>query len=151
METQLDPQVWGKHYWFFLHTIAITYPLHPNEVTKKKYYEFIQNIPLFIPSRKLGDEFIRYLEKYPVSSYLDSRLDFMKWVHFIHNKINEKLDKPKITFQEYIRDYYNHYKPKETIEYKTYKFKKHLFFFVISSFILMVAFILYYTDYYKKN
>ena len=34
----LDPSVWGPHYWFFLHTISMTYPYHPNAVTKKKYY-----------------------------------------------------------------------------------------------------------------
>lgn len=150
MEKELDPNVWGKHYWFFLHTIAITYPLRPNEATKKKYYELIQNMPLFIPSIKLGDKFITYLEKYPVSSYLDSRIQFMKWVHFLHNKINEDLNKPKINFQESIRQYYNHYKPKETIEYKTYKFKKKVFFIVVCIFIVMIGFILYYTDYYKK-
>ena len=22
----LDPKIWGPHYWFFLHTVAITYP-----------------------------------------------------------------------------------------------------------------------------
>ena len=32
----LDPKIWGPHYWFFLHTIAMSYPLRPNAVTKKK-------------------------------------------------------------------------------------------------------------------
>ena len=32
----LDPKIWGPHYWFFLDTIAMTYPNHPNAVTKKK-------------------------------------------------------------------------------------------------------------------
>ena len=31
----LDPKIWGPHYWFFLHTVAMTYPHHPNAVTKK--------------------------------------------------------------------------------------------------------------------
>ena len=38
---QLDPDIWGPHFWFVLHTMAMTYPHHPNAVTKKKYYEFI--------------------------------------------------------------------------------------------------------------
>ena len=46
---KFDPTIWGPHYWFFLHTISHTYPLYPNEVTKKKYYDLIQNMPLFIP------------------------------------------------------------------------------------------------------
>ena len=31
----LDPKIWGPHYWFVLHTIALNYPLHPNETSKK--------------------------------------------------------------------------------------------------------------------
>ena len=50
----LDPKVWGPHYWFFLHTLAMTYPHHPNSVTKKKYYEFIQNLPLFLPVEEIS-------------------------------------------------------------------------------------------------
>ena len=53
---EFDPNVWGPHYWFFLHTVAESYPLYPNEVTKKKYYELIQNMPLFIPVEELGKE-----------------------------------------------------------------------------------------------
>ena len=34
-----DPEIWGPHYWFFLHTVSESYPLTPNETTKKKYYD----------------------------------------------------------------------------------------------------------------
>ena len=44
----LDANVWGPHYWFVLLTMATSYPKNPNDVTKKKYYEFIQNLPLFM-------------------------------------------------------------------------------------------------------
>ena len=92
---QLDPTVWGPHFWFFLHTLAISYPHHPNAVTKKKYYELIQNLPLFIPVESIGSDFIKILDEYPVTAYLDNRESLTKWMHFIHNKINEKLEKPK--------------------------------------------------------
>ena len=58
---QLDPTVWGPHFWFFLHTLAISYPHHPNSVTKKKYYELIQNLPLFIPEPEMGNKFSEFL------------------------------------------------------------------------------------------
>ena len=35
-KTCLNPKVWGPHYWFVLHTIALTYPVNPNETIKKK-------------------------------------------------------------------------------------------------------------------
>ena len=86
---ELDPKIWGPHYWFVLQTISLSYPLRPNNVTKKKYYDFIQNFPLFIPIPELGDKFSIILDKFPVTPYLDSRESFMKWVHFIHNQINK--------------------------------------------------------------
>ena len=35
----LESKVWGPYYWFVLHTIALSYPLNPNEVTKKRKHE----------------------------------------------------------------------------------------------------------------
>ena len=37
----LDPKIWGPQYWFVLHTIALNYPLYPNETIKKKYKLFL--------------------------------------------------------------------------------------------------------------
>ena len=109
----LDPTVWGPHYWFVLHTIALTYPSHPNETIKKKYYDFVQNIPLFLPISTIGNKFSALLDKYPVTPYLDSQQSFVKWMHFIHNKINVSLDKPELTMEDAMVQYYEHYKPKE--------------------------------------
>jgi hypothetical protein len=107
------PSVWGPHYWFFLHTVSFCYPIHPNTVTKKKYYDFIQNFPLFIPRDEISIEFSKLLNEYPVTPYLDSRMAFIRWVHFIHNKINEKLKKPKISLKKFYESYYEQYVEKE--------------------------------------
>ena len=65
----LDPTVWGPFYWFVFHTIALTYPTNPNETIKKKYYDFIHNIPLFLPVQTIGNNFSVLLDKYPVTPY----------------------------------------------------------------------------------
>ena len=108
----LNPEVWGPFYWFVLHTIALTYPANPNEVIKKKYYDFIHNLPLFLPVSTIGNQFSVLLDKFPVTPYLDSQPSFVKWMHFIHNKINETLNKPEITMEDAMVKYYEHYKPK---------------------------------------
>ena len=119
--TYLDPTVWGPHYWFFLHTISMSYPNRPNAVTKKKYYEFIQNLPLFIPVESISGELSKLIDEYPIAPYLDNRESFVRWVWFIHNKINQKLDKPQITLNEFFVKYYEAYKPKNE---KTMEFLK---------------------------
>lgn len=141
MPEYLDPKVWGPHYWFFLHTIAFTYPHHPNAVTKKKYYEFIQNIPLFIPVEKISTEFSQLLEKYPITPYLDNRDSIIRWIHFIHNKINEKLEKPQITLNEFFVNYYNEYKSTDLKLIEYYKLKDKI---IYASCMIMIIGAIYY-------
>ena len=103
---KFDPSVWGPHYWFFLHTISHSYPETPNPVTKRKYYDLIHNFPLFIPDEEIGNKFSHLLDKYPVSPYLDCRESFIRWVHFIHNKINERLGKEELTLLAGVDKYF---------------------------------------------
>lgn len=104
---------WGPKYWYVLHMMAFHYPLNPNKVTKKKYYETIINSPLFIPNQQMGNKFSKLLDKYPVTPYLDSRESFIKWTHFIHNRVNESLKKPTMEFSKFI-DIYTKPKEKQT-------------------------------------
>jgi Erv1 / Alr family len=128
---QLDPNIWGPHFWFFLHTIAMTYPHHPNDVTKKKFYEFIQNLPIFIPVDAIGSDFSKLLNEYPITAYLDSRESFIRWMHFIHNKINEKIEKPKITLNEFYLRYYEEYKPKDIKMKEFYRWREKIIYTLI--------------------
>jgi hypothetical protein len=141
----LDPKVWGPHYWFFLHTVALTYPQHPNDVTKKKYYEFIQNMPLFIPNKNIGNNFSNMIDKYPVTPYLDSRQSFQKWMHFIHNKINKKVGVPELSYSKSIDDYYCQYKPKQIVHFQKLKKKEKIIFLAT----IMILFIIIYYIYKK--
>jgi len=124
----LDPTIWGPHYWFFLHTVAMTYPHHPNAITKKKYYEFVQNIPLFIPVEQISSDFEKLIDKYPITPYLDNRDSFVRWMHFIHNKINEKLEKPQIMLNDFFVEYYNQYKSQNEKLAEYYKLREKVIY-----------------------
>jgi hypothetical protein len=139
----LDSKVWGPHYWFFLHTIAMTYPHHPNTMTKKKYYDFIHNIPIFIPIESMATNFSKLLTEYPVSPYLDSRDAFIRWMHFIHNKINEKLETPKISLEKFYADYYESYKPKDIKMREYYKLRAKLIYVVLITLIIYTIYYFY--------
>ena len=139
----LDPDVWGPHYWFFLHTLAISYPIKPNDVTKKKYYTFIHNLPLFIPVSEIGNSFSKLLDKYPVKPYLDSRKSLITWMHFIHNKINILCNKDEITLDQAMEQYYNNYKPKQNKNIEEKKQREKLIFMGII-FLLIVISIYFY-------
>jgi hypothetical protein len=129
---RLDPNVWGPHFWFFLHTLAMSYPHHPSSVTKKKFYDFIMNLPLFLPVEAIASDFSKLLDEYPITAYLDNRESLIKWMHFVHNKINEKLEKPKISLNDFYLRYYEEYKPKDIKFKEYYRFKEKIIYtFVI--------------------
>ena len=143
MVVNLDPKVWGPHYWFFLHTISMSYPVRPNAVTKKKYYEFIQNLPLFIPVEHISGEFSKLIDKYPVTPYLDNRDSFIRWMHFIHNKINQKLEKPQISLNDFYVKYYEEYKPDNVKMVEFYKLREKLIYGGILIAIIGIIYYLY--------
>ena len=138
---QFRPEIWGPHYWFFLHTVARAYPDNPNAVTKRKYYDLIQNMPLFIPSSEMGDKFSKMLDKYPVSPYLDHRDSFIRWVHFIHNKMNHELGKEEVSLFQSMDLYDAEYKPKRVVLADVVKTKDryiHLGVFFVLLFLIYV-------------
>ena len=138
--TELNAEVWGVWYWQFLHTVAFCYPEFPNEVTKRKYYDLIQNFPLFIPDIKMSDKFSNYLDKYPVTPYLDSRESFIRWVSFIHNKFNKYLGKTQLSIFESLDRYRDQYSPKEFIMNDTIMYKKYVLYTIFILILLGIGY-----------
>jgi hypothetical protein len=140
---KLDPKIWGPHYWFFLHTASLSYPITPNDTVKKKFYDFIHNFPLFIPDEKISASFSDLLEEYPVSPYLDSKDSLVRWVLFIHNKINKKLEKEQISIGRFYTEYYKQYETITEQQITQIKTKKHIVYALLIVFLLGVVFILH--------
>jgi FAD-linked sulfhydryl oxidase len=140
MPKKFDPSVWGPHYWFFLHTVAKSYPERPNNVTKRKYYDLIQNMPLFIPDTAIGNKFSKMIDKYPVTPYLDCRESFERWVHFMHNRYNTLLGKDELTLMQSVDQYESHYRSNPVKFSEKYNIKKHI---IIAVLIMVLSFFIY--------
>lgn len=144
--SDLNPEVWGPHYWHFLHTVAFHYPYYPNSQTKRKFYDFVHSIPLFIPVKGMSEDFAQLLDEYPVTPYLDSRDSFVRWMHFIHNKINTKLEKPEISLHEFFRRYFHEY---TSVKYRgihmrqSYRVFMHIFVFILLIGIIVFLYLYY--------
>jgi hypothetical protein len=136
----LEPAIWGPHYWFFIHTIAHIYPESPDKATKRKYYDLIQNIPTFLPIGTMSNRFSDMINTYPVTPYLDSHESLVRWTHFIHNKVNVSLGKEEITLLESIDQYFEHYKPIPIVMMDKLNVKKHHIYISLS----LIAVILIY-------
>lgn len=141
----LDENIWLPKYLFVLTTIGCEYPKKTNETTRKKYYEFIQNLPLFMPDGDISKLMEKLLNDYPVTPYLEDREAFIKWVHFIKNKLNVYLGIEEKTTTEDMKEYYDQYKPKHIIMNDIYQKKSR---YLIMGFIFITILSGYY--FYKK-
>ena len=54
---------------------------------------------------------------------------FLRWIHFIHNRVNITLGKPEISYEEAMVRYYNNYKTDKEINENVYRYKKMIIFF----------------------
>lgn len=125
------PEVWGPHYWFFLHTISHTYPQNPNQVTKRKYYDLIQNLPLFIPEPKSAKYVSELLDSYPVTPYLSSRESLIRWMIFLHNKVNVAMGKEEMGVMDAVSKYYAEYDAPQIVFSRRYGLSKDIWMGVL--------------------
>ena len=145
-KTSYDAEIWGPHFWFFMHTIAMNYPDRANDVTRRKYYDLIQNMPIFIPNVEMGNRFSRLLDQYPVTPYLDKRESFIRWTVFIHNKVNTILGKPVMTLESAIESYNKLYVPAKLEMYGETSIHKNIVavYSAIILALLLVAYMVYF-------
>lgn len=135
-----DMNVWGPHYWFIIHTVAMTYPKVPGSTTKKRYYTFYKELPYFLPHKKSRKLFTDILDKYPITPYLDSKESLIKWTHYIHNKVNIKYNKPTVTYKTFYETYHKQYLPKPVVKYNYREWYKKIVFIFLITVILITIF-----------
>ena len=140
----LDPEIWFPSFWFFLRNVAYTYPEYPNNVTKRKYYDFIQNLPLFIPHKEWSNYFTNVLDTFPVTPYLANRDSFFFWIHFIQNRVARTLEKEEKTSTEYMEEYHDQFLSKPFIlSRKYYLQKKYIYLGILLFMIGLVSILMY--------
>ena len=104
---------------------------------------FIKIYLLFIPIEEIGNNFSKFLDKYPVTPYLDSRQSLVRWTHFIHNKINSALNLKELNLEQALSAYYENYKPKEIKDMAERKYREKIAFSIVIIILLILSLILY--------
>ena len=131
------PEVWGPHYWFFLMTVALTYPDNVNVLTKRKYYDLIQNMPIFIPNAEISKNFSNMLNVYPVTP------SFVRWIVFIHNRVNEKMGKREITIDDAMNQYFREMVPPTIFKVNTWEYRKYIIYTLVIILLAIAVYFLY--------
>ena len=103
----MDPNKWGPHLWFFLHTISFNYPENPSFKNKVDYNEFYNSLKNMIPCEVCRLHYIQNLENSPPD--LSGRNALVKWTIDLHNKVNSQLNKPVYSYNKAITLYKKYY------------------------------------------
>jgi hypothetical protein len=91
----------------------------------------------------MGNTFSQFLDSYPPKPYLSNRESFIKWVYFIHNKMNVFLGKPEMTYADAMVAFYEDYKPKD-LKIKEDRKNKHKYIFGSIMILLILSIIFLY-------
>lgn len=91
---------WGPHAWGFLFSsIAGAYPVRVDQKNPKhtrvvkSFQKMIKSLEDTLPCVYCRDSYKRFLKELPLSEYSGSRMDMLKWLYLIHDKVNQKLIK----------------------------------------------------------
>lgn len=97
---QFPPTVWGPFFWHTIHIVALGYPKSPTYTDKKCAKEFYESLAFLLPCTICRQHYKEYLKNNPLTPFLDSKKDLLKWTIDNHNSVNKMLGKPEWTVEE---------------------------------------------------
>ena len=97
---QFPPSVWGPFFWHTIHIIALGYPKNPTYTDKKCVKEFYESLAFLLPCTICKKHYREHLANNPLTPFLDSRKDILKWTIDIHNSVNKMLGRNTEDFHE---------------------------------------------------
>jgi hypothetical protein len=137
----MNPEVWGPHYWFMMHSITFSYPMCPTNEDKKNIKNFFVNIGNVLPCFKCRSNYDGHMKKRPLTNtILCSRDRLIKWAIDIHNDVNEDNGKHRVSYNEVTSKYNNINNNNTLLELNI----------ILLVFIFLVVFLLYITPKIKK-
>ena len=105
LKMRFPPTVWGPFFWHTIHIVAIGYPKNPTYTDKKCAKEFYESLAFLLPCSVCRDHYKTHLAENPLTPFLDSRTDLIKWTVMIHNKVNQSLGKKEWRLEEVLSYY----------------------------------------------
>jgi hypothetical protein len=101
----IPPTVWGPFFWHTIHIVALGYPNKPSYTDKKCAKEFYESLAFLLPCAVCREHYKAHISEHPITPFLDTKRDLLKWTIDIHNKVNKMLEKPEWTELEVVNYY----------------------------------------------
>ena len=104
----MKPDIWGKHFWYTIHFIALDYPENPNNEDKRDFQMFFENLHKVIPCYKCSINYVKHLKERPLENRdLENNEKLFRWTVDIHNIVNKNLNKKQMSYEDAWKVYQN--------------------------------------------
>jgi len=114
--------VWGPSAWHYIHTLSFNYPIHPTCDDKRNYRNFILNLRNTLPCGKCRTNLCKNFKKLPLTwKHMKNRDSFSRYVYKLHEVINKMLGKKSGLSYCDVRERYEHFRSRCTVEEKQSK------------------------------
>jgi mitochondrial FAD-linked sulfhydryl oxidase len=94
----MEPKNWGKFGWGFIHNVALGYSEDLTYMKKEQYRKFFEAIGDVLPCLDCQTHYKDMLVNIP--PVLVNKDTLFKWTVDIHNKVNERLNKKIVSYDE---------------------------------------------------
>jgi len=101
----MDPEIWGPHGWYFLHSITLAYPDNPTEDDKIYHKNFFESLKNILPCDKCRNHYDQNLITYPIENHLENKESLFKWLVDVHNRVNIDNGKREYNYDEVTKLY----------------------------------------------
>ena len=117
--------VWGPSLWHYLHTMSFNYPVNPSSEDKKNYKNFVYALKTNLPCKYCRMNMKKNLRDVPLNQKaLKNRANFSRWMFNLHEHINKMLGKKSGLTYCQVRERYEHFRSRCTIDLKKDEIKK---------------------------
>jgi hypothetical protein len=139
MAYNIDPKLWGKHFWATAHYITLSYPSNPTPNEKQNVKIFFEVLAFLLPCGKCRSHYANNLKVNPLTdNILSSKYKLIEWLVNLHNEVNTRTGKRTITVDEAIQIYTQ---PVNTLKYDCAPL------FTILLLILLILILVYYAKF----
>lgn len=103
--TSRQPDMWGSKFWFVMHTVAFYYPQSPSVDDMRSAQHFFESLKQLLPCKSCRNHYKQLLNSYPLDEIVQDRMALIRWVHFVHNKVNARLGKSLLSWDDHFASF----------------------------------------------
>lgn len=126
-----SPEVWGPTAWYLIHHITRNLvKTNPQDKQKLIYQnaveEFFNSLLVVIPCEICQNHYREKLREDSFYQHIDKWKDLDQWGHQLHNRVNQMLKKPTLSYPNYLKMYAGKPTNKKLAQFPTIIFDLHL-------------------------